>query len=46
MNLSKEEFLHLDPNEIEIFVVKPVKKIVALLSHVVSFCFKDLGIFI
>ncbi len=34
--IIKEEFVALDPSEIEIFVVKPVKKIVALLSHVVS----------
>lgn len=33
--ISKEEFAALDPEtEIEIFVVRPVKKIVALLSHV------------
>ena len=33
--ISKEEFLLIDPSEIEIFVIKPVKKIVALLSHTV-----------
>jgi len=33
--ISKEDFLGLEPADIEIFVVKPVKKIVALLSHVV-----------
>ena len=33
--ITKEEFILLDPeSEIEIFVVRPVKKIVALLSHV------------
>jgi hypothetical protein len=33
--MSKEEFMQLDPaTEIEIAVVRPVKKIVALLSHV------------
>ena len=34
--ITKEEFLSLDPSEIEIFVVRPVKNIVKVLSHVVS----------
>lgn len=33
---SMPDFLQLDPNDIEIFVVRPVKKIAAILSHVVS----------
>ena len=33
--ISIEEFSKLEPTDIEIFVVKPVKKIVSILSHVV-----------
>lgn len=33
--ITREEFVALDPLDIEVFVVKPVKKIAALLSHVV-----------
>ena len=39
--ITKEEFLALDPSDIEVFVVKPVKKIVALLSHVVRILSND-----
>ena len=35
--ITREEFVALDPNDIEVFVVKPVKKIAALLSHVVIY---------
>lgn len=31
-----EDFSKLHPSEVEIFVVRPVKKIVSILSHVVS----------
>ena len=36
--ISRDEFERLDPSEIEVFVVKPVKRITALLSHVVRYC--------
>ena len=34
--ISINEFSKLEPSDIEIFVVKPVKKIVSFLSHVVT----------
>jgi len=33
--ISRDEFEKLDPADIEIYVIKPVKRISALLSHVV-----------
>jgi hypothetical protein len=35
--ISRDEFEKLDPADIEIYVIKPVKRISALLSHVVCF---------
>lgn len=33
--IALHEFVKLEPHEIEIFVVRPVKKIISVLSHVV-----------
>ena len=35
--IRRDEFERLDPSDIEIFVVKPVKRITALLSHTVRY---------
>jgi hypothetical protein len=33
--INRDEFERLNPDDIEVFVVKPIKKITAYLSHVV-----------
>lgn len=35
--ISQSDFQKIDPQDLEIYVVKPVKKIVSVLSHVVIF---------